>query len=67
MGTPSFWFNFTNRFLFWFWDTLLVQNAKLARFDPFVYLRNLFKSSERKPRALFFLDFQQLSDGYSIY
>ncbi|EJP05329.1 hypothetical protein LEP1GSC020_4451 [Leptospira interrogans serovar Grippotyphosa str. 2006006986] len=37
---------------------LLVQNAKLARFDPFVYLGNLFKSSERKPRALFFLDFQ---------
>ncbi|WP_061234653.1 hypothetical protein [Leptospira interrogans] len=58
VGTPSFWFNFTNRFLFWFWDTLLVQNAKLARFDPFVYLGNLFKSSERKPRALFFLDFQ---------
>ncbi|EKO62052.1 IS66 family element, transposase domain protein [Leptospira kirschneri str. H2] len=39
----------------------LIQSAKLAGFDPFVYLRDLFNSWETKPRTLSYLDLPQLA------
>ncbi|OMI16920.1 transposase [Leptospira weilii serovar Heyan] len=37
----------------------LIQSAKLAGFDPYLYLRDLFKSWERKPRTLACTDLPQ--------
>ncbi len=43
----------------------LIQCAKLAGSDPFVYLRDLFKSWERNPRALSTKDLPLL--GKSVF
>ncbi|WP_143464435.1 transposase domain-containing protein, partial [Leptospira kirschneri] len=43
----------------------LIQSAKLAGFDPFVYLRDLFNSWETKPRTLSTKDLPQL--GQSVF
>lgn len=43
----------------------LIQSAKIAGSDPFVYLRDLFKSWERNPRALSYKDLPQL--GKSVF
>ncbi|EMF80428.1 IS66 family element, transposase domain protein [Leptospira weilii serovar Topaz str. LT2116] len=37
----------------------LIQNAKISGIDPYSYLRDLFKSWERKPRTLAWTDLPQ--------
>ncbi|EKO62800.1 IS66 family element, transposase domain protein [Leptospira kirschneri str. H2] len=43
----------------------LIQSAKLAGFDPYIYLRDLFNSWEREPRTLSYKDLPQL--GQSVF
>ncbi|EMK20838.1 IS66 family element, transposase domain protein [Leptospira kirschneri serovar Bulgarica str. Nikolaevo] len=38
----------------------LIQSAKLAGFDPYIYLRDLFNSWEREPRTLSYKDLPQI-------